>query len=281
MATSPSDPIRVFVGADRSQWLAARVLDHSIRQRTARAVEFTSMADLDLPKPVSRRNQPRTGFSFARFAIPALAGHAGRALYLDADMLVLRDLAELWDMAGRPVQIQGSEDEAKAGRARQCSVMLLDCGALDWNVQTIVAGLDGQYDYDQLMGQLCILRPEQIGSDVPFHWNSLDHRDATTGLLHYTDMLRQPWVSLDNPHRGVWIDELRAMLASGAVQRDEVAREIALGHARPSLLAELDGEIDAVKLRTIDTAAGFVPHGGFTAGKWRFLLARLKRRLFG
>jgi Glycosyl transferase family 8 len=54
------------------------------------------MLDLALLEPKDPRQGKRTGFSFARFAIPELAGYQGRALYLDADMLVFNDLAFLW-----------------------------------------------------------------------------------------------------------------------------------------------------------------------------------------
>ncbi|MCH6043866.1 glycosyl transferase, partial [Salmonella enterica] len=39
-----------------------------------------------------------TPFSAFRWAVPAAAGFQGRALYMDADMLVLCDLAEIWDL---------------------------------------------------------------------------------------------------------------------------------------------------------------------------------------
>ncbi len=48
--------------------------------------------------PKDEPNRGRTGFSFSRFQIPKLAGYKGRALYLDADMQVFGDIAELWDI---------------------------------------------------------------------------------------------------------------------------------------------------------------------------------------
>src|SRR5262245_50696114 len=92
----PVEPLRVFVGADDSQLVAARVLEFSIRRHASRPVDLTVMRDLPVPLPRDRRNRPQTTFSFYRFLIPRLCDYRGRALYLDADMLVFADLAELW-----------------------------------------------------------------------------------------------------------------------------------------------------------------------------------------
>ena len=145
------DQVRVYVGTDRSQLLAVAVLEHSIGRHTRRPVQVCPLIDLDLPEPRDIRQGSRTNFSFARFAIPELAGYAGKALYLDADMLVFRDIGELWDipLEGRSVAIQeGVPDHAvshqKAGapkaRVKQCSVMLIDCARAAWSSSAVASG---------------------------------------------------------------------------------------------------------------------------------------------
>src|SRR5687768_12970583 len=131
------DFIDIFVGADRSQLLAVSVLEHSIRRHTERRVRVCPLVDLELPEPEDPRQGSRTNFSFARFAIPELKRHQGKALYLDADMQVFRDIGELWDipLEGATVAIQeelpehavaGHKAGAPAKRVKQCSVMLID-----------------------------------------------------------------------------------------------------------------------------------------------------------
>lgn len=265
---------RIFVGADRSQLLAVKVLEHSIRRHTDLEVAVRSMHDLDLPDPVDIRQGKRTGFSFTRFAIPQLADYVGRALYLDADMLVFRDLRELYELPfdGAKVLIQEelpSETVTDQKRIKQCSVMLLDCDRLDWKAEEIIAGLDGKYTYEDLMFHLCILEPDEVGYKVPFAWNSLEaYEPGTTGLIHYTDMNTQPWVSVDNPNGYLWLNEVRLMLDAGAMRLAEVEQEIALGYFRPSLLAELElgpqreptSPSERARLKRIDADAGFVAH---------------------
>lgn len=270
---------RVFVGADRSQLLAVKVLEHSLRRHTDMSVSVTSMHELDLPSPNDLRQSARTGFSFTRFAIPELAGFTGRALYLDADMLVFKDLREIYDLPfGRakviiqeelPEAAQAAKAGAPARRIKQCSVMMLDCGALDWKANEIIAGLDGRYTYEDLMFDLCLLQPEEIAYDIPFKWNSLEvYEPGRTGLIHYTDMNTQPWVYVGNPNGRLWLDEVRLMLDRRLLERDEIEAEIALGYFRPSLLAELDlgtngkalSNVERDRLKRIDADAGFQPH---------------------
>ncbi len=189
------------------------------------------MLNLPLPEPRDPRQGKRTGFSFARFAIPQLAGYRGRALYLDADMLVFKDIRELWSIPfdGARVIIQEELPQevaehptgkgAPTRRIKQTAVMLLDCARLDWDPAAIIAGLDGRYTYEDLVYHLCIVAPEDVHYDIPFRWNSLEHYDPDTALLHYTDMYTQPWVSPENPLGYLWIGELIAMLDAGAVER--------------------------------------------------------------
>ncbi len=273
------DVIRVFVGADRSQALAVETLARSIHRHTDRKVEVRTLLGVDLPEPRDPRQGSRTNFSFARFAIPELTGWQGRAIYLDADMQVFRDIGELWDipMNGAKILIQEEIPEAlaepnKVGapsrRIKQCSVMVIDCAATGWNVRDIVAGLDGQYTYEELMYHMCILKEDEVGYRVPFHWNSLEHFDETTGLIHYTDMNTQPWVSPDNVLGPIWLRLVNEMLAEGALARSTLQTEIDLGYFRPSLIDELrempheqgfDPEA-AARYAALDRKAGFIKH---------------------
>jgi len=278
--------IDVFVGADRSQLLAVAVLDHSIRRHTERPVRVTPLIDLELPEPQDIRQGSRTNFSFTRFTLPELKGRHGKAIYLDADMQVFRDIGELWDMPFEGAKIVIQQDlpperakTAKAGapakRHKQCAVMLVDCERTDWDVRVIVAGLDGRYSYEELMYEMCILPESDIRYGLPFEWNSLEHYDSETRLIHYTDMNTQPWVAADNPFGRLWMREIRLMFETGAISRRNLEREIELGYFRPSLwdeLIEAPHEAGfnaqaAKRYEESDRKAGFVKHAEVNARK--------------
>jgi lipopolysaccharide biosynthesis glycosyltransferase len=281
-STAPVRPetARIFVGTDRSQLLAVKVLEYSLRKHASIALELRPMLDLPLPEPKDPRQGKRTGFSFARFAIPELAGYEGRALYLDADMLVFADVAPLWRMpfAGAKVIIQDdipaharhpSRTGAPTRRIRQSAVMLLDCDALDWDPRVIIAGLDGRYTYEELVYQLCVLKPDEIRCTIPFEWNSLEHyEEGKTCLIHYTDMSTQPWVSPENRNGFLWVRCVREMLDAGALSMDEIEQDIALGYVRPSLKTEIkaadgSGRVTPSQIQSFvadDRASGYVKH---------------------
>jgi len=269
------DPIRIYCGADRSQRLPFRVLEHSIRRHCARPLEIHAIDNGDAPAVADPRYAPYTQFSFARFAIPALAGRHGQAVYMDSDMLVFRDIGELWDAPfnGAKVLIeQGSR--AQRDRGKHAAVMLLDCAALPWDVGRIVADLGVRYDYNALMAIDPLLATGEMAEHIPAGWNDLDHYDpARTRNLHYTEIRTQPWVYAGHPHGGLWVAELRLALEAGRVTPEEVRIEIAEGYARPSLAIELgfvQGADDPAALAAHDRAAGFVAH--------RQLLARFAER---
>ncbi len=243
--------IRVYVGTDRSQALAVCVLEHSIKRHTLAHVQVIPMLDLPVPAPKDPRNGQRTGFSYSRFCIPKLAGYQGKAVYLDPDMLVFGDILELWEIPfdGAKVVIQEEvkfehESIQKIGapkkRKKQCSVMLLDCGSLSWDIENIVAEMDaGRYDYEQLMHEMCILDESEIKFGVPFDWNSLEHCDSETRLIHYTDVYTQPWAQCGNKFGHLWLNEVRLMLADGSLKWEDIHREIDLGYFRPSLIRDI------------------------------------------
>nr|WP_281720651.1 glycosyltransferase [Nitrosomonas nitrosa] len=276
-----SGVVRIFVGADRSQQLAVKVLEYSIQRHTKAPVEVIPMIDLPVPTPKDLRNSQRTGFSYSRFCIPKLAGYSGRAIYMDADMQVFKDILELWDLPfnGAKVLVQKdvkhldvsmAKDNAPKTRIKQCAVMVLDCGRLDWDISAIVKGMDeGQYAYEQLMREMCILKEGDVGYTVPFEWNSLEYYDDNTKLIHYTDMGTQPWVSTNNPNGYIWVAEVRRMLDDGRLNwaeledevrreyfRPSLLREIRYGHLVPKFLCPLFNRANAV----FDKARGYVPH---------------------
>lgn len=233
-------PARVFVGADEEQRLGARVLAYSIERRSTMDVVVEVLDVSQIPEPQKPENRSKTGFSFARFDIPRLCDYDGRGIYLDADMLVFGDIADLWTQPLDHADLLYSLSHPHMGRTPQTAVMLLNCEALDWDVSQIVQGLDdGAYGYGDLMGDLCIVPPERQKAGLPYWWNSLEQYDpGRTCLLHYTDMDTQPWVTR-NRNGALWLAALRDALDEGYIARSELDEAVALGHVSPELPAWL------------------------------------------
>jgi hypothetical protein len=262
-------PIRIYCGAARDARLPFEVLAHSIRRHTPHPVEIHAIDNGSAPLPADPRHAPYTQFSFARFAIPALAGYQGRAVYMDSDMLVFRDFAELWQLPfdGAKVLIEiGSRDQRDRGK--HTAVMLLDCARLEWRVDEIVADLGRRYDYNDLMAVDPLLARGEMLERIPTGWNDLDRFDPErTRNLHYTEIRTQPWVTAGHPLGHLWTAELKRAIDAGAISTDMVREEIAAGYARPSLAIELGLDqapgtpaADARALAEHDRRLGYVAH---------------------
>lgn len=233
-------PMRVFIGTDDSQMIATKVLQYSITKHCPIPVVFDAMEQVEVPSPKDPKNQARTPFSFKRFGIPKQAGFKGRAVYLDADMLVLKNFQQLWDIPfdGAHVLYALSSDSR---RRKQFSMLLLNCAELRWEVSEIINKLDEQvYSYDELMKELCLEPSDKVQPGIPPIWNSLEeYQRGETGLIHYTDMSTQPWVSCKNPYGDLWIEYLQEALRSGFLTFEEIEEARQLGFVRPSLLKQL------------------------------------------
>jgi hypothetical protein len=257
-------PVRVYVGSQDAQMVPVKVLEYSIRQRTDLGVEVFPLhhAGIEFPMPRDLRNRPRTPFSFQRFYIPQLAGYRGRAIYLDSDMQVFRDIRELWSMPFDGADLLAAWELAESSRRPQFSVMLLNCDTLRWDLHEIVGALDrGELTYETLMYEMKVAR--HIRAAIDPTWNSLErYEPGKTSLLHYTDMTRQPWVSRENPLGFLWVRELIEAVERNFVSRDLVQAHVREGHLRPSLLYQLDHRVeDSAKLPASALAldASFVP----------------------
>lgn len=266
-------PVRVYVGSQEAQMVPVKVLEYSIRKHTDREVEVFPLhhGEIEYPMPRDVRNRPRTPFSFQRFYIPRLAGFRGRAIYLDSDMQVFRDIGEVWTLPFEGADLLSAWEVSDSARRPQFSVMLLNCEALRWDLHEIVAALDrGDLTYETLMYEMKVAR--EIRTAIEPVWNSLErYEPGNTGLLHFTDMTRQPWISRDNALGYLWVRDLIEAVDRGAIGRELVEAHVREGYLRPSLLHQLDQRVEDVHAlpRAREADARFVPpyqrmgaHGG-------------------
>ncbi len=222
-------PIRVFVGASDREWLPARVLEHSIRRHATRTVQVTAMFDTPVAAEIAARSAG-TSFSEFRWEVPKLAGYQGRAIYLDSDMLVFQDIANLWDIPRdgvatlMPIGSNSAEPVLKAE-----SVQLMDCSHPSWVPHV-----------EQRPDVFGTRRGGSAKNTLPAEWNHLDiYQPGRTALLHYTNVPTQPWLSTAHPLGPLWVQALLDAIGDGTITQADVAREVTAGHVRPSLLYQM------------------------------------------
>lgn len=228
--------IRIFIGTEEMQWLAAEVLKFSILRRTKAEVEFHELKDMN----TGLQLKTYTGFSFNRWFIPETCHFEGKAIYLDADIVVLDDIEKFYNlpMNGNAVLCRPQPQH----KSYFTSVMLLDCSKLKhWDVHEWVVLINtGFLDYNHIMFMVDDTPPYVDFTPMPDAWNHLDKFDENTKILHYTSVPHQPWKVFGHPAGHVFRRELKAALADGFIKRADVEREIAAKHVYAQLLEDTD-----------------------------------------
>ena len=202
VADSPATlepPVRIFIGTEPSQFRAESVLIWSILQvrDPGRAYEIHLMRNLE---GYDRRGW-KTGFTRYRYAIPAMTGGVGRAIYNDADQIYLADPAELYDL-------EMGETGMLARTQRETSVMLIDCEKMlaIWHERDAKNGAKHKHFQRKL-------HDADLWGQLPREWNTFDneYESDRSKLLHFTKLQTQPWHPFPDqlkyePHRheDVW-----------------------------------------------------------------------------
>lgn len=210
VAPSPRPPVRIYVGTEAAQFRAERVLVWSIMRHRdpARRYEIHLMKDL----AGIDRHAWKTGFTCYRYAVPELAGGAGRAIYNDVDQIYLADPAELFDL--------DMDGRAQLGiTERENSVMLLDCEPMAriWRVAERRRG-------EKHKRFRAAVHAAGLWGPLPGVWNARDgeYVAGQSKLLHFTTLQTQPWVPFprelryrDHPLVEVWRELERDADAAG------------------------------------------------------------------
>jgi lipopolysaccharide biosynthesis glycosyltransferase len=100
--------INIFIGYDNKEKVAFNVLSYSILKNSTKPVAITPIALNNIKDDFVRErgNLSSTEFSFSRFIIPHLMNYQGWALFMDCDMLMKADIAELWRLRDDKYAVQ-------------------------------------------------------------------------------------------------------------------------------------------------------------------------------
>lgn len=213
--------IRICIGTEPKTRLAEQVLIYSIKKRTPKTVDFISLIGQDwiVPKDLPQN----TGFSLRRWLIPSKLNFSGRAIYLDADQLVLTDINELWSepdasTSNSSAWLTYQQDCLKPKPWPQTSVMVIDCVKAEqqWQPELLWKLLRSGYNYQDFMHGLWMKPPpEKISND----WNGLDHFTNKTKLIHYTSEPNQPWYNPKHKLASIWQNEFINAIKDRAINK--------------------------------------------------------------
>jgi hypothetical protein len=221
--------IRVFIGYDSREAVAYSVLAYSIRARASAPVSIAPLRLGDLKTVLTRERHPlqSTDFSFSRFLTPYLSDYTGWSVFMDCDMLMLRDIDKLWRLRddryavmvvqhdhvpNESVKFLG-EPQTTYEKKNWSSVMLFNnarCRALTPDYVNRAPGLE--------LHQFKWLESEDLIGALPHEWNHLvgyDPPNTNVALVHFT--LGGPYFPehADCEYADEWRAEQDAMTRAG------------------------------------------------------------------
>jgi hypothetical protein len=199
MDTNNSEVVKIFVGSEPGNEKAEKALHWSIINTSSTPVEINWMCDKYKGSVWDGWNKNRdhrmqdsgegwkTNFSAFRWAIPELCKFSGKAIYLDVDQIVLKDIKQMWDL-----DLGGYA--ALAINPLRTDVMLMDCQKFggDWwkRIAAMKPSGKSQKSYRKLVDSKYGIGP------LDGIYNCLDGigwDSDKTRLVHYTKMSTQPW----------------------------------------------------------------------------------------
>jgi lipopolysaccharide biosynthesis glycosyltransferase len=179
-----------------------------------------------------------TEFSNYRFLIPEICNYQGKAIWLDSDMICLSDIGELFDTS-----MNGCDFLAKRNAYKDqgwgLSVMLIDCEKcrfdLEFFFDEIEQSLYTYTDLHQMRPAFLSCHPYTIG-ELDSHWNVFDYHDENTQLIHYTNLLTQPWKYPNHPYGELWFQYFNEARALGYITPRDIELSRVRSYVRRNLL---------------------------------------------
>jgi lipopolysaccharide biosynthesis glycosyltransferase len=192
-------PIPIFIGYDPREAVAYHTCANSIIRHASKPVAIIPLA-LNLFEDYTETHTDGSNhFIYSRFLVPHLMDYTGHAIFIDGDMIVRSDIAELWEWRQHHYDVQvvkhdyetcmtekylGAKNE-NYPRKNWSSVII-------WNCQNpanrILTPEFIQKSTGAELHRFTWIKDERIG-DLPAEWNWLPDEygpNINADLLHYT-----------------------------------------------------------------------------------------------
>ena len=191
--------IPIFIGYDPREAIAFHVCANSIIRNSSVPVSITPLALNNFKDYTETHTDGSNQFIYSRFLVPHLMGFNGWAIFMDGDMIVRGDIAELWSLRNMYCDVMVVKHDYKTKMTEKylgaknedyphknwSSVMLLNCGSFPTRkltpeyVQKATGAHLHRFEWAQ---------DDRIGS-LPIEWNWLPDEfgpNPNAKLLHYT-----------------------------------------------------------------------------------------------
>jgi len=208
---------RVYVGFDPRQPLAYNVLQSSIQRHTKEQVAVIPLKLDGLPT----KRRGLTEFTYSRFLVPFLSGYTYQSVFMDADIVVKADIAELFKCIDLTCSVQVMQEQA---RFEWASVMLFN--------NHKCRKLTPEFVDDAANPLLDLAWAEKVGT-LPQEWNHcVGYAEPSHAkLYHFTQGVPVWYETRGLPEDDVWLAEYDEMRKSCG-WKELMGRSV---HAKPTL----------------------------------------------
>jgi lipopolysaccharide biosynthesis glycosyltransferase len=191
--------IPIFIGYDPREAVAYHVCANSIIRHASRPVSIIPLALNLFTDYTETHTDGSNQFIYSRFLVPHLMDYTGHAIFIDGDMIVRSDIAELWEQRQKHYDVQvvkhnyetcmtekylGSKNE-NYPRKNWSSVIIWNCES---QANKRLTPEFVQQSTGAELHRFTWIQDEQIG-DLPAEWNWLPDEygpNINADLLHYT-----------------------------------------------------------------------------------------------
>jgi lipopolysaccharide biosynthesis glycosyltransferase len=192
-------PIPIFIGYDPREAIAFHTCVNSIIRHSSQPVSIIPLALNNFKDYTETHTDGSNQFIYSRFLVPHLMNYQGQAIFIDGDMIVRGDIAELWALRdlGKDVQVVkhdyktrmsekylGSKNEDYP-RKNWSSVMIFNCNNYPTKKLTpeYIQKSTGAH-----LHRFMWTSDDRVGA-LPAEWNWLPDEygaNPDAKLLHYT-----------------------------------------------------------------------------------------------
>jgi len=280
-------PVRVFIGSGEASVLERKTLIHSLRKHTKRELDIyvfngthNSIERNDEPPVLAEMSmnvkyRNYTEFSNYRWLIPSICNHQGRAIFLDSDMVCLKDICELFDADMSGHSMLAKAEAYKGDMSWGMSNILFDCSKCNFDLEQIFRNVDqGLFtntEFQQMAPNFLAQHPYSLAA-LDSNWNSFDHYDENTKLIHYTNLRTQPWKFAGHKHESLWFKYFNEARKSGLITISDIDKTLARAYSRQDIM-------DPVSPTTLKIAASTLGGSWTSQSGFKTLKNRLRKLL--
>lgn len=247
--------VKVFIGSGEASLIERKVLIYSLRKNSQReidiyvfngthnSVELNDEEPFLAPMSLRVKYRNTTEFSYYRFLIPEICNHQGKAIWLDSDMIALHDIGELFDTPMNECDLLANKvtyPDISSSREPRCpAVVVFNCEKVKFNLESLFDEVDknlySDRDFMHFTTNFRAVHPYKIG-EFEQNWNVRDYWDKNTKLIHYTNLITQPWKYPNHPYGELWFQYFYEAIAAGYITQRDIDLSMVRSYVRLDLL---------------------------------------------